>query len=123
MNSAISAGVFDALVRTIKGRKGGQDQEERLKAATALCNLCCDSAQNREIAFQSGAVDALVGLMQSSFGKLAARTQEVAAACFSNLSGDRSCKAAIAASAAPTLLKQVRPQLSENMKECVYGFE
>ena len=102
-------GVFDALVRTIKGRKGGVGghEEDQVKAATALCNLCCDSAQNREIARQCGAVEALVQLLKGAGGEHKARTIECAAACFSNLSGDRQCKAAIAASDAPSLLKQV----------------
>jgi len=101
-----NTGVFDALVRAIAGRRGASD-EERMRAATAVCNLCCDSAQNREIALQAGAVPALIMLLEGSYGPYRGRIQQVASAALSNLSGDAECKQAIALSKAPELLQRV----------------
>jgi len=76
----------------------GGTPDKRRKATIAMCNLCCESTQNRAAAHEAGVVAVLVGMMREANED--EHLRRLATACICNLSADPPLKDSIAASGA-----------------------
>ena len=86
----VSPHVIQGLVQIM--RDGSH--EKRKKATIAMCNLCCESQQNRTYSGDAGAVPVLIAMMHDSNPDI--HLQRLATACICNLSADPPLKDAIA---------------------------
>ena len=79
----------------------------RARAGVVMCNLCLESAKNREMIVSAGAIESLTSSLEQAVNDEDYLMQAVASACLANLAADRVNKDAIMQSSAVQSLQHV----------------
>jgi len=95
-----STAVFERLIAVMRGdgwKEGGLNARlAQIRAGSVVCNLCCTSTHNRNMALANHVVAALHEVLRQE-GPYKGRLHQVAAACLANLAAEPEAKRQIVA--------------------------
>ncbi|EKX40203.1 hypothetical protein GUITHDRAFT_113684 [Guillardia theta CCMP2712] len=116
-NKDVSLAIMQNIVKADETRQRGgalkfalqimasNDKERKRKATIAMCNLCCESSQNRINAGNAGTIDVLIKILSAEDESL--DLKRLATACMCNLSAENALKERVADSGAIPILAKL----------------
>jgi len=100
-NKDVSLAIMQNIVKIM----ASNDKERKRKATIAMCNLCCESSQNRINAGNAGTIDVLIKILSAEDESL--DLKRLATACMCNLSAENALKERVADSGAIPILAKL----------------